>query len=80
MIVFDCFFTEYLTAEGYEIIINEKIAMFINAYPNPPCSLIQDNDSKHSSDLCVEALARNNIHWVKEIINIYQNYILIKII
>ena len=26
--------------------------------------LIQDNDRKHTSDLCKQAIANNGIHWV----------------
>jgi len=53
-----------LTKEGYEIKVNEHMAIFMNKYPIQPCSLIQDNDPKHGSSLCADALAEKNITWV----------------
>ena len=40
------------------------MAIFMNKYPIQPCSLIQDNDPKHGSSLCADALAEKNITWV----------------
>jgi hypothetical protein len=59
-------FTKNLTKEGYEIIIDEHLAPFMSSYPYKPCYLIQDNDPKHGSELCANALAKNNIPWVNK--------------
>lgn len=58
-------FSNNLTKEGYEIIINEFLAPFIANYPLDGVKLIQDNDRKHTSGLCEAAIANNNIDWVK---------------
>ena len=31
----------------------------------PPCRLIQENDAKHTSDICSDAISVNNIEWIK---------------
>ena len=41
----------------------------MNNYPVEGVKLIQDNDSKHSSDLCRSALADSGIHWVIYVIS-----------
>ena len=38
----------------------------MNSYPIQPCYLIQDNDPKHGSELCADALAKHDIPWVKK--------------
>ena len=46
----------------------------MNNYPLQPCRLIQDNDQKHASGLCAEALANENITWVYLIKSIYKYF------
>jgi len=55
-------FTHNLTAAGYEYIIDNHLAPFIqNNYDE--CILIQDNDSKHTDNLSTDALRAHGIHW-----------------
>ena len=55
-------FCKNLTKEGFEIIVNEHLAPFINNHPFTPSYLIQDNDQKHGSVFCADALAKNIYH------------------
>ena len=57
-------FSKNLTKEGYEVIIKDYLAPFMANHPMYDVRLIQDNDRKHSSELCISALAENNIQWV----------------
>ena len=57
-------FSKNLTKEGFQIIINEVLAPFLVNYPIEGVRLIQDNDGKHSSQLCLETLVEHNIQWV----------------
>jgi len=57
-------FSKNLTKEGYEVIIKDYLAPFMANHPMDDVRLIQDNDRKHSSELCISALAENNIQWV----------------
>jgi len=55
-------FNQYLTRHGYEVIIKEYLAQFISEYYGG-CCLIQDNDSKHTSNICKDAIRDCNIRW-----------------
>ena len=51
-------------AYTYDHIIEKYLAPFVNSKFNNTCYLIQDNDPKHTSKVCNDALERNNIVWV----------------
>ena len=55
-------FTHNLTAPGYEYIIENHLVPFINEN-YIECSLIQDNDGKHTNPLSIDALRAHHIHW-----------------
>ncbi len=63
-------FNQYLNRYGYEVIIKEYLAPFINEYDGS-CCLIQDNDSKHSSHLCEDAIRESNIRWVIVLVDLF---------
>ena len=57
-------------ATTYRHIIKHHLAPFIRkTYGNEKCFLIQDNDGKHASDICIDELKKQNIHWVKNNLN-----------
>ncbi len=56
-------FTNNLTAYGYEHIIEETVTPYVNQYYTE-CNIIQDNSSIHTSNICLDALSRNNLEWV----------------
>ncbi len=60
-------FNQYLTRHGYEVIIKEYLAPFISDYQGG-CSLIQDNDSKHTSNISKDAIRDCNIRWVISVV------------
>jgi hypothetical protein len=51
-----------MNKEGYKAIILDKLVPFFAN--NPRLKLIQDNDPKHNSNLCKEALREHQITWV----------------
>ena len=63
-------------ATTYRHIIKHHLAPFIRiTYGNEKCFLIQDNDGKHASDICIDELKKQNIHWVKKNLNIFSIFL-----
>ena len=69
-------FTHNMFATTYRHIIKHHLAPFIRiTYGNEKCFLIQDNDGKHASDICIDELKKQNIHWVKKNLNIFSIFL-----
>ena len=58
-------FKHNMYATTYQHIIKNHLAPFIKQkYNNENCFLIQDNDGKHTADICIDELNKHNIKWV----------------
>ncbi|RNA14700.1 Transposable element Tcb1 transposase, partial [Brachionus plicatilis] len=56
-------FQSNLNRFGYKFILEKHLYPFLVEKFNCQCVLIQDNDSKHDSRLCVNYLTEKNINW-----------------
>jgi hypothetical protein len=61
---------------GYRVILSH-LTDFIESKFESKCTLIQDNDSKHSSKICRNFLADKNVSWVIFLKNLKKNISLI---
>jgi hypothetical protein len=59
-----------MNSEFYREIINDYLFPFVGKKLNYRANLHQDNDTKHKSKICIDALNKYNINWVLEIFNL----------
>ena len=64
MKIFLKIFKENMDSQIYKQVILEFFVPFIAANYDFSCKLHQDNDSKHTSAICSQALIDKNINWV----------------
>lgn len=57
-------FKQNMNSDLYEEIIHEFLVPYAAEHFKLNCFLHQDNDTKHSSGICVSALEECNIKWV----------------
>jgi hypothetical protein len=55
---------------GYKHIIENELTPFLNNNFSDVCHLIQENDTKHSTFVCQQALKKKFINWVSFDLNI----------
>jgi hypothetical protein len=64
-----------MDSEFYREIINSHLFPFVGKKFNYAAKLHQDNDSKHKSKICVDALKGCNINWVTQFRNLFHQKI-----
>ena len=53
-----------MNSEFYREIINDYLFPFVGKKFNYEANLHHDNDTKHKSKICIDALKNYNINWV----------------